>query len=183
MNTWMYALDARDGRVLWQFQGAGSANAGPAIVAGRVYWGNGYSRGGTASTRFYSFRLPGGQSPSPTAPSPTASPTVSPTSAPNAPCTATYRVVGQWPGGFQAEMTVRAGTAPVNGWTVRWAFGNGQAITQIWNATATTTGATVTARNLSYNGSLPPNASTTFGFLGSWNTTNTAPAAVTCASP
>jgi mannan endo-1,4-beta-mannosidase len=37
----------------------------------------------------------------------------------------------------------------------------------------------VTARNESYNGALNPAASTTFGFIGTWNGTN-APPVVTC---
>ena len=39
----MFALDAKDGKQLWQFTSGGSVNAGPAIVDGRVYWGSGYS--------------------------------------------------------------------------------------------------------------------------------------------
>ncbi|AVT40276.1 PQQ-binding-like beta-propeller repeat protein [Plantactinospora sp. BB1] len=58
LNGYMYALDADDGEVLWEYQGAGASNAGPAIVDGRLYWGNGYQRLGAASTTFYSFRLP-----------------------------------------------------------------------------------------------------------------------------
>ena len=124
MNNYMYALNAANGQVLWQFQGAGSSNAGPAIVSGKLFWGNGYSRGGTASTTFYSFRMPGGPTSSPTA-SPTSSPTASPTPSPTASlppppaCTAAYRIINQWPNGFQAEVTVRAGARPLNGWTVK----------------------------------------------------------------
>ncbi len=77
MNNWRYALNAATGQVLWQSQAAGSSNAGPAIVNGRLYWGNGYSRGGTASTTFYSFRVPGGPT---TSPSPSVSPSPSPRS-------------------------------------------------------------------------------------------------------
>jgi len=57
----MYALDGATGRQLWQFQGAASSVAGPAIVHGTVYWGNGYARirtPGTSSTTFYAFRRP-----------------------------------------------------------------------------------------------------------------------------
>jgi mannan endo-1,4-beta-mannosidase len=74
---------------------------------------------------------------------------------------------------------VTAGSAAISSWTTTWTFGNGQTITQIWNATATSSGSSVTARNVSYNGSLGAGASTTFGFLGSWNGTNSAPA-VSC---
>lgn len=38
----MFALDAVTGKVLWDFQGEGMSNAGPAVVDGTVYWGNGY---------------------------------------------------------------------------------------------------------------------------------------------
>jgi polyvinyl alcohol dehydrogenase (cytochrome) len=39
----MFALDAATGAILWQFQGQGASAAGPAVVDGTVYWGNGYS--------------------------------------------------------------------------------------------------------------------------------------------
>jgi mannan endo-1,4-beta-mannosidase len=95
-------------------------------------------------------------------------------------CTAAYSITGQWSGGFQAEVRVTAGGAAIRGWTVTWTFGNGQAVTQAWNATVTSSGSSVTARNVSYNGSLGAAASTAFGFLGSWNGSNSAPATVSC---
>jgi polyvinyl alcohol dehydrogenase (cytochrome) len=59
MSGYMYALDARTGARLWEFLGEASSNAGPAIVDGSVYWGNGYSHnGGTVSHTFYAFALP-----------------------------------------------------------------------------------------------------------------------------
>ncbi len=63
MSGHMYALDAKTGAVLKDLQGAGSSNAGPAIVGGVVYWGNGYGHlpipGTTGSTTFYAFSLGG----------------------------------------------------------------------------------------------------------------------------
>ena len=73
-----------------------------------------------------------------------------------------------------------AGSTAITGWTVTWTFADGQSLTQAWNATATSTGATVTARNAGYNGSLGAGAGTTFGFLGKWTGTNSVPASVTC---
>lgn len=70
-------------------------------------------------------------------------------------------------------------TSTVNGWTLRWSFANGQQITQIWNATQVTSGTTVAATNLSYNGTITTSASVTFGFLGNWSTANAKPAAFT----
>ncbi|MFC4110899.1 cellulose binding domain-containing protein, partial [Micromonospora zhanjiangensis] len=90
-------------------------------------------------------------------------------------CTATYELAGQWQGGFQATVTVTAGSAAISGWTVTWTWANGQTISQSWNATVSTSGSTVTARNVSYNGALGAGASTQFGFLGSVNGTNTTP--------
>ncbi|MFC7277532.1 cellulose binding domain-containing protein [Paractinoplanes rhizophilus] len=116
-----------------------------------------------------------GATSSPTTSTPTAS-----TSPAGGACSAAYAVTGQWPGGFQAAVTVTAGSAPISGWSVTWQFANGQTVTQAWSATVTTSGGTVTARNADYNGSLAAGASTQFGFLGNAPGTNSVPA-LTCA--
>ncbi|MGC4778595.1 cellulase family glycosylhydrolase [Micromonospora chalcea] len=123
--------------------------------------------------------------------SPTASPTTSPTVSPTPPppttpppsggCTATYTVANSWQGGFQGEVKVTAGAAAITGWTVRWTYANGQSVTQAWNASVSNSGSAYTARNVDYNGRLGAGASTTFGFIGSWQGTNSTPA-VTCTS-
>jgi lysophospholipase L1-like esterase len=113
--------------------------------------------------------------------SPTPSdPTPSTPSTGGADCSAAYALTGQWPGGFQAAVSVTAGAAPISGWTVTWQFANGQTITQAWNATVTSNGATVTARNAAYNGTLAAGASTQFGFLGNASGANSVPT-LTCA--
>ncbi|WP_409072837.1 cellulase family glycosylhydrolase [Micromonospora chalcea] len=121
--------------------------------------------------------------------SPTVSPTTSPTVSPTPPppttpppsggCTATYTVANSWQGGFQGEVKVTAGAAAITGWTVRWTYANGQSVTQAWNASVSNSGSAYTARNVDYNGRLGAGASTTFGFIGSWQGTNSTPA-VTC---
>ncbi|PSL55800.1 endo-1,4-beta-xylanase (glycosyl hydrolase family 10) [Saccharothrix carnea] len=96
-------------------------------------------------------------------------------------CAATYRVVGQWNGGFQGEVTVRnTGTAGITGWTVRWTLAEGQRLGNVWNGVASTTGQEVTVRNAGYNGTLNANGTTTFGFIGSFAGSNPAPSAITC---
>jgi endo-1,4-beta-xylanase len=90
-------------------------------------------------------------------------------------CTATYRVTGQWQGGFQAEVEVGAGTTPVTGWTVTWTFADGQSVSSSWNAELSTSGASVSAKNAAYNGAIGAGASTTFGFVGTSNGTNPVP--------
>ncbi|BCL16512.1 cellulase family glycosylhydrolase [Micromonospora sagamiensis] len=119
----------------------------------------------------------GGTPPPPTTtPPPTTPP---PTTPPPGGCTATYAVVGSWQGGFQGEVKVTAGSAAITGWTVTWTFANGQTINQSWNATVTSSGSAVTAKNVSYNGNLGTGASTTFGFIGSAPGGTTAPT-LTC---
>ncbi|MGA4726908.1 cellulase family glycosylhydrolase [Micromonospora taraxaci] len=120
--------------------------------------------------------------PPPTTPPPTTPPPTTPpptTPPPTGGCSATYTVTNQWQGGFQGEVRVTAGTAAITGWTTRWTYANGQSVTQAWNATLTSSGATVTARNADYNGRLAAGASTSFGFIGGWTGSN-APPAVSC---
>jgi cellulase/cellobiase CelA1 len=82
-------------------------------------------------------------------------------------CTATYKTVNSWPGGFQSEVTVtNSGSSAISGWKVSWTEPSGSAITQMWNAVNTGTSGAVTATNASYNGALGGGASTTFGFTG-----------------
>ncbi len=111
-------------------------------------------------------------SPSPTSASP--SPTATGTAAPGG-CQVTWSVVDSWSGGFQLGFTVtNPGSAATSGWNVSFSWPGTQAITQIWSATATQSGAAVSVTNASYDGSLAAGGSTTFGLLGS----GTAPASL-----
>lgn len=65
----------RDRRAAVGVPRRGSSNAGPAIVDGTVYWGNGYQRINTPSTTFYAFSLP---STPPSSPPPSSPPSSSP---------------------------------------------------------------------------------------------------------
>ncbi|WP_101409584.1 cellulose binding domain-containing protein [Micromonospora sp. CNZ309] len=118
-----------------------------------------------------------------TAPPTTAPPTTPPPTGGPGTCTATYRTVNSWPGGFQGEVVVaNASTTTVDGWTVRLTLAGGQAISSLWNGTHTATTGDVTVRNAAYNGTLGANASTTFGFTATGNGA-TAPGNITCTSP
>ena len=80
-------------------------------------------------------------------------------------------------------MTVTNNTASaLSSWTVTWTFTNGETVSQIWNATQTTSGSAVTAKNVSYNGSVPAQGSTTFGFLGTGSPGGTV-SGLSCTSP
>lgn len=93
-------------------------------------------------------------------------------------CAVAYRITGQWPNGFQANVSVRnTGSATLNGWTLRWSFANGQTVLDMWNAKARQSGATVTAANADYNPRMGPGESVTIGFNGSVRGANSVPGA------
>lgn len=78
-------------------------------------------------------------------------------------CTATYRLVNSWSGGFQGEVTVRnTGTTTISGWTTTWSASD-VVLTAVWNGRQISTSPIIVV-NESYNGSLGANASTTYGF-------------------
>ncbi|MFG2046591.1 endo-1,4-beta-xylanase [Micromonospora sp. NPDC048935] len=120
----------------------------------------------------------------PTSAPPTTAPptTAPPTTPPPGGCSATYRMVNNWSGGFQGEVTVaNNGSTTLSGWTVRLTLASGQTIANVWNGINTGTSGTVSVRNAEYNGSLDANASTTFGFLA--NGSSAAPGSLSCTSP
>ncbi|WP_223854215.1 polysaccharide deacetylase family protein, partial [Microbispora bryophytorum] len=118
----------------------------------------------------------GPASPSPTSPqSPSPSPSRSPSPSPSPSftpppgtggCTATIETVNSWTGGFQSNVTVRAGSSAISGWTVTWSWPGSQTISQLWGGLLAGSGSAVSVRNESWNGTLGASASTTFGFLG-----------------
>src|SRR5665811_1309254 len=100
---------------------------------------------------------------SPTAtPPPTNSPTPPPTGGSKT-CSASWHIDNSWTGGFQGTVTVTAGSSAITAWTLTWTWPSGQTMVNFWNAGVTTSGSSVTAKNLSYNGSLGAGGKTTFG--------------------
>lgn len=90
-------------------------------------------------------------------------------------------VTSTWDTGFTANITItNTGTAGINGWTLAFTFpSTGQKVGQAWSANATQTGTAVTLSNVSYNGTLAPGASTSFGFNGTHTGTNPRPTGFT----
>ncbi|MEU4716014.1 cellulose binding domain-containing protein [Micromonospora purpureochromogenes] len=118
----------------------------------------------------------------------TASPTVSVTT-PAAPAPDTTAPTA--PGTPTAAAVTATGltlTSTLTGWTLGFSFpSGGQQVGQGWSATYRQTGTAVTATNLSYNGTLAPGASTSFGFNGTHTGSNPRPTTftlngVTCAT-
>ncbi|WP_333753753.1 cellulase family glycosylhydrolase [Streptomyces sp. IBSBF 2394] len=97
---------------------------------------------------------------------------------PGGACSVGYRVVGEWPGGFQGEIAVRnTGSTAVGPWTLAFAFTEGQAITNMWGGTATQNAGAVSVAPASYTATIPAGGTVTLGFTAQKGGTNTAPAA------
>ncbi len=116
----------------------------------------------------------GSPTPSPTPTTPGSTPT--PTQGTGGTCSIHYAVTNQWPGGFGVNVTVNnTSSTTINGWSVKWTFANGQTITQLWNGSVTQSGGNVSVSNVSYNATIAPGGTSSFGFNGSWNGSNTSP--------
>ncbi|MFE1440490.1 cellulase family glycosylhydrolase [Streptomyces sp. NPDC058739] len=101
-------------------------------------------------------------------------------SAPPGSCAVTYRVVNEWPGGFQGEIALRnTGTAAIGGWTLGFTFADGQTISTMWGGTPAQTGGSVRVTPASYTSTVPAGGSVALGFIGTKGSTNTAPTAFT----
>ncbi|MFE9439152.1 glycosyl hydrolase family 18 protein [Streptomyces sp. NPDC006602] len=81
--------------------------------------------------------------------------------------TANYTKASDWGTGFEGKWTVKnTGTTSLSSWTVEWDFPSGTSVTSAWDADVTSSGTHWTAKNKSWNGTLAPGASVSFGFNG-----------------
>jgi chitinase len=88
--------------------------------------------------------------------------------------TATFTKVSDWGSGWEGRYTiVNGGTTTMTSWTVAFDLPAGATVTTSWDADLTRSGQRFTFRNRSWNGSLPPGASASFGFNGTGPATPT----------
>ena len=93
-------------------------------------------------------------------------------------CHVGYSIVDQWAGGFKAAITIEnTGPRDWSDWTLKWTFANGQTITNLWNGTASQSGASVTVQDKDYNRTIGAGSSYSgLGLTGNFNSvTNTVP--------
>ncbi|MEU6415464.1 PHB depolymerase family esterase [Microbispora sp. NPDC046933] len=102
--------------------------------------------------------------PSPS-PSPRSSPSSSPSPSGGSSACRISATVNAWNNGLTENITItNTGSSTISGWSLAFTLPGGQTITNGWNATYSPTSGQVTAKNVSYNGSLTPGASTEIGF-------------------
>ncbi|GAA4260906.1 glycoside hydrolase family 11 protein [Dactylosporangium darangshiense] len=88
--------------------------------------------------------------------------------------------VNAWNNGLTDNITItNTGTAPINGWSLKFNLASGQNITSGWSATYAPTSGQVTATNVSYNAAIPPGGSTTIGFQATHTGNGAAPSGFT----
>ncbi|MFB7503736.1 glycosyl hydrolase family 18 protein [Streptomyces broussonetiae] len=81
--------------------------------------------------------------------------------------TASFTKTTDWGTGFGGQWTIKnTGSSSISSWTVEWDFPSGTSVTSAWDADVTSSGNHWTAKNKSYNGTLAPGASVSFGFNG-----------------
>ncbi|MBG0820542.1 cellulase family glycosylhydrolase [Planomonospora sp. ID91781] len=92
-------------------------------------------------------------------------------------CTAAYRTVNSWQGGFQGEVKITC-AEPVTSWRTTLTFPSTVTISQNWSSVRSGSGGAHTFTNAAWNGTIGAGGSTTFGFIGSWNGSGTPPTPV-----
>ncbi|MCX5247174.1 cellulose-binding domain-containing protein [Streptomyces sp. NBC_00201] len=100
------------------------------------------------------------------------------TEEPGAYCTASYTLVKQWPGGFQAEVRITP-RATMTDWTVQWTYRDGQRVTQMWNGEFTQDGDRVLITPAEYDGTVAYGDTLPLGYQGTSSTYNSAPGYIT----
>ncbi|KAB1907821.1 PHB depolymerase family esterase [Micromonospora sp. AMSO31t] len=119
------------------------------------------------AVRFFGLDTTTPTTPRPTSPPPASPPPTPPppsTPPPSGGCRVAYGV-NAWNTGLTASVTITNTSATaVNGWSLAFTLPAGQSVTNGWNATYAPASGAVTARNVSYNGTIAPNGSVSIGF-------------------
>ncbi|MFF3301781.1 endo-1,4-beta-xylanase [Streptomyces sp. NPDC002908] len=94
-------------------------------------------------------------------------------------CTATYTRTASWSGGYNGEVTIKAGGSGITTWAVPVTIPSSQTVSAVWNGTPTTSDGVMTVKP-TWNGTLAAGASTSFGFTVTTNGSTAAPVVGAC---
>ncbi|MCM0675588.1 cellulose binding domain-containing protein [Micromonospora phytophila] len=143
------------------------------IQAGFEPWQGG---AGLAVTSFSAAVNGGGN---PTTPPPTTPPPTTPPPTGGSGCAVKY-TPNAWNNGFTADVQItNTASSAINGWTLAYSLPAGQQVTSSWNATVSQSGSAVTARNVSWNGSIAPGGTASFGYQGTLSGAYSSPTSFT----
>ncbi|WP_406387846.1 endo-1,4-beta-xylanase [Streptomyces sp. NBC_00887] len=96
-------------------------------------------------------------------------------------CTATYTQTATWNGGYNGQVTIKAGSSAISTWTVPVTVTSPQKVSATWNGSPTwDSSGNVMTMKPSNNGSLAAGASTSFGFTVATNGNTSAPTVGSC---
>lgn len=111
-------------------------------------------------------------------PQSTSTPAGTPTPSAKFACSVTYGISKNWGTGFVANVKLtNTGWAPASGWVLDWTFAGNARITNLWNGVLSQSGASVSVRNASYNGTIAPGGSAALGFQAAYSGANPRPTA------
>jgi endoglucanase len=94
-------------------------------------------------------------------------------------CSVSYSVSSQWNTGFTAALTVTNTGSPVASWTLKYAYGGNQSLSQGWSGSWSQSGDAVTVASASWNGALAAGGTAQIGANFAYSGTNAAPTAFT----
>jgi len=139
-----------------------------------------YSSTGLSASTTYYYKIDAADAAGTSASSSQASATTQASGNGGSGCTIDYVISPQNSSAFGAAITIKNGSTAVTNWTLTWTFANGQTVSQLWNGVESQSGANVTVKNESYNGSIAAGGTLSgIGFNGTWNgTTNAVPTAI-----
>src|SRR5690348_5975963 len=82
-------------------------------------------------------------------------------------CAVAYSVPAQWPGGFEAVITIRnTGSSSINGWSLRFSYPDGQQILHHFSiGTLTQDGPALTLTDTPFNPLIAPNGTVQLGLI------------------
>ncbi|WP_199041529.1 cellulose binding domain-containing protein [Glycomyces salinus] len=86
-------------------------------------------------------------------------------------CEVDYSIVGDWGGGFQADVAITAGEA-IDGWEVQWDFPSGTTVSSAWNVDWSQSGTAFSGSDVGWNAAIGSGQTRqVFGFIGAGDTT------------
>jgi cellulose 1,4-beta-cellobiosidase len=90
-----------------------------------------------------------------------------------------YTIQNDWGSGATVNVTIKNSGPAIKGRILTWNFPGNQQITNLWNATFTQSGTSVTVKNAAFNETIAAGGTASFGFNLSYSGSNAKPTGFT----